>query len=128
MPRPRIAKAEDKRRRVVGVRFTDAEKARAEQLAAAAGVALSDFARQRILSGQVVVKQATAALPAADFRELNRIGVNLAQVLKVLHFAKADGHPPALARELEAQLHSLSDLRDQIAAILARGGGDESGD
>lgn len=81
--RPR--KAEDERRDVAlpPIRVTAAEAAHVEDKAAAAGLSLSDYIRRRALGGRIVARQ-TATDDRAIF-ELNRVGVNLAQIVKRLN-------------------------------------------
>lgn len=81
--RPR--KAADERRDVAlpSVRVTAAEAAHVEEQAAAAGLSVSDYIRRRALGGRIAARKSAA--DDAALRELNRVGVNLAQIVKRLN-------------------------------------------
>lgn len=84
------------------VRFTvrPSEYLRIQHGAAAAGESVSDYARDMVLKGRVVVSQAPRKLDHAAFDQLRRIGVNLNQAVHKLH---ATGRmPPELARAAAA--------------------------
>lgn len=119
MARPR--KADDtKRSRPVGVKYTPAEYARLVEEAERLGVAsVSELVRQRSLTGRVVV-QKRAELAAPDRVELNRLGVNLHQLVKHLNFERGRSNAiAAVADEAEG-------LLKQINALLLASGPDGS--
>jgi hypothetical protein len=94
MARP--SKASDAHRgRHLAVRLTPDELAILETRIRQSGLARSDYVRQAVLAGRVVVKTLTAADPAL-IAELNRIGVNLNQLTRT---ANGTGQiPPDLDR------------------------------
>ena len=96
MARPK--KNDAVRDRHVRFRLTEEEWATAEAKARGAGLSVPLYLRQAALSGKVRVETA----PATDFaalQELNRIGVNLNQLVRAFH---ATGRvPPRLAEVCE---------------------------
>lgn len=119
MGRPR--KPIDARRNaIVGVKFTTDERARLIEEAERIGApSLSEMIRQRALTGRVVVKK-SAELAAPDRVELNRVGVNLHQLVKHLNFE--GGRSNAVA----AIADDARQVLDQINALLLKGAGDGS--
>lgn len=65
-------------------RMRPAEYLRIRRAALKANMSLSDYARQMLLSGQVVLQQAHT-LDAETFDQLRRIGINLNQAVHRLH-------------------------------------------
>ena len=78
MARPRLGE-EERRRRTVGVRVTEAEAEELQERAQGARLSVGAYLRRRGL-GQRVRMAAERSLGAAELRELNRIGVNLNQM------------------------------------------------
>lgn len=108
---------ESKRSVAVAVKFTADERARLIEEAERIGAAsLSDMIRQRALTGRVVVQQ-QAALAAPDRVELNRVGVNLHQLIRHLNFE--GGRSNAIA----AIVDDARDVLEQINALLLKGAG-----
>jgi hypothetical protein len=83
MPRPRKT-TDDRRSEALGLRLTPAERIRVEQEAAGAGLSASEYARDKLLNGRVVIRQ-NRTLDHAAFDELRRIGVNLNQLTRLAH-------------------------------------------
>jgi uncharacterized protein (DUF1778 family) len=110
MPRPRKTDGE-RRSEALGLRLTPAERIRIERAAAQAGLTASEYVREQVLRGRVVVRQ-NRTLDHAAFDELRRVGVNLNQLTRLAHqreqfpagltevFAQLDA---LLARELDGQ-------------------------
>lgn len=119
MGRPR--KSQDTKRSVSKtVKFTVEENARlveeAERINAGS---VTDLIRQRALTGRVVVKQ-QAELSAPDRIELNRVGVNLHQLVKHLNFERGGSNAIAtIASDAEVVL-------SQLNALLLHGAGHDS--
>lgn len=90
MARP-LKAAEDKRTlHMPPVRMTAAELAQLEELAAVSGLSVSEYARQRLLTGAV-----KATRPKTDeslLVELSRIGNNLNQIARQLNRGRS--HDP----------------------------------
>lgn len=82
--RPRKALDEKRTERLSGIRLTAAERAYVEAQAARAGLPVTEFARRAVLGIKIV--PARAATDDRAIAEVNRVGVNLAQILKALHF------------------------------------------
>ena len=108
LARPRLG-AEERRTRTIGVRVTEAQAAELAELAQAARLSVAALMRRRAL-GQPVRIAAARRLGAAEFRELNRIGVNLNQVARALN---AGASAPAGTR---AAVERVGEL---VAALLA---------
>lgn len=81
--RPRKAEAERRDATLPPVRVTAAELAHVLQLAEAAGLSLSDFVRHRALNWRM--PRRTSETDDRTIYELNRVGVNLAQIVKRLN-------------------------------------------
>lgn len=109
-----------KRSVAVGVKFTPDEHARLVAEAERIGApSLADMVRQRALTGRVVVKQ-SAELAAPDRIELNRLGVNLHQLVKHLNFERGGSNAvAAIADDARSAI-------DKINALLLAGPGDGS--
>jgi hypothetical protein len=89
MARPRKSDFEKRTAHLPPVRLTDAELAAIAGQAQTAGLSVSEYARQRLLTGRV-----TAAPSRSQGRllsELNRCGVNLNQVAR--HLNSGAGQP-----------------------------------
>src|SRR5690606_17793898 len=87
------------------VRITDAELIAVSDQARAAGLSLSDFVRQRLVSGKVTPRP---ALPAARLlSELNRCGVNLNQIAR--HLNRGQDAPDDMGHVLH-ELHRVLQL------------------
>ena len=109
LARPRLG-AEERRTRTIGVRVTEAQAAELAELAQAARLSVAALMRRRAL-GQPVRIAAARRLGADEFRELNRIGVNLNQMARVLNSGAA--RAPA---ETRAAVERVGEL---VAALLA---------
>lgn len=104
---PRKAAADRKRFRVA-FRVTEAELQAIESMAAADHLSVSEFARSCALAEQGQLRPTTpgkvqATVDAKAVAELNRVGVNLYQVMKMLRFGHTSG----------------PDLTDTIAEVRA---------
>lgn len=91
---------------VVSVRLSEAERATLDARAAGAGLALPDFARTQLVRSEAPrrrgrVAAADRAANAAAVSEVNRIGVNLNQLVRGHHYGSGDP------------------MRDDLAATLA---------
>ena len=109
MARPRLGD-EERRRRTVGVRVTEAEAAELRERAQAARLSVGAYLRRRAL-GQRVRMAADRRLGAAELRELNRIGVNLNQMARAMNSGAVS--PPA---ETQAAAERGGEL---VAKLLA---------
>ena len=87
MARPRLGK-EERRTRTLGVRLTAEEGAALSEQAQAARLSLGAYVRRRALGQRVRVAE-ERRLGAAELRELNRIGVNLNQIARLLNSGAA---------------------------------------
>ena len=109
MARPRLG-YEERRRRTVGVRVTEAEAEELRRRAQAARLSVGSYLRRRAL-GQRVRTTAARRLGAAELRELNRIGVNLNQMARALNSGAVSS--PA---ETQAAVERVGEL---VAKLLA---------
>ena len=91
MARPRLVE-EQRRSRTVGVRLTAGEAEALGEQARAARLSLGAYVRRRAL-GQWVRVVEERRLGAGELRELNRIGVNLNQVARLLNSGAAAAPP-----------------------------------
>jgi uncharacterized protein YukE len=91
------------------------ELAEVQQLAASSNLPLSEFARERTMSGEVVVRQFNA-LSAVDRHALARIGANLNQLARAFNTTG----DLSRAREIKAVLDELHRLLDSIEAVVWR--------
>lgn len=106
--RPRKAPGEQRSERLPGIRLTAAERAHVEAQAALAGLSVAEFSRRAVLRLKVNPRRSES-----DDRllvEVNRIGVNLAQVLKALHYGKTP-----LVSEIEATVAEVRAVLDRLA-------------
>ena len=83
MARPQKDKLEARTAHLPPVRLTEAELAIVVELAASAGLSVSEFARQRIFAGRTTPRPALADAPLLS--DLNRCGVNLNQIARQLN-------------------------------------------
>lgn len=99
MGRP-LKRTADCREDRIEVRLTKEERARIDEQAKQAGMSRSDYVRNMVLNGQVTVKHTTV-----DFHlihELNKIGVNLNQLVHAAHIrGKLPQSLPAICAEIE---------------------------
>ena len=93
MARPRKAQAE-RLTESVHFRVLPSDFLRAARAAENEGMSLTDYARQQLLTGRVIVKQ-TRQLDHAAYDQLRRIGVNLNQLTRLAH-TKDIMPPPGL--------------------------------
>lgn len=108
MARPR--KSEDERRDLqVNVRLSAIEHAKLASRAAAAGVALADYMRQKSLTGRI---KATPAEAASRLQALNRIGNSLYHINQQLE-------PESASHALVTELAVLIERIDRLVAELA---------
>jgi|TARA_R110000744_G_scaffold241092_1_gene358433 hypothetical protein len=103
MARPRKQEHEKRSARLGPFDVTEAERAHVEAQAAAAGVTLTEYGRQRILSGRVTLPPSPT--DASLLTELNRVGVNLNQIARALNRGR-DEDPHHLGHVLH-QLHTV---------------------
>lgn len=93
--------AADGRVKRIDIRVTPEELARIDERAGKAGLSRSDFIRNAAMTGRVAVKQARHP----NFQlihELNKIGVNLNQVVHAAHIrGKLPQSLPVLCEEIE---------------------------
>ncbi len=84
MARPK--KSADKRlTERLEIRLTSSDYSTALRSAKAAGMTISDYSRQMLLSGQVVIKQ-TRKLDYAAYDQLRRLGILLNQLTKTSNY------------------------------------------
>ena len=98
MARPRLGE-EERRRRTVGVRVTEAEAEELRERAQGARLSVGAYLRRRGLGQRMRM--------AAELRELNRIGVNLNQMARAMNTGAAS---PAGTREAVEQASELRTL------------------
>ena len=108
MARPRLGE-EERRGRTVGVRVTEAEAEELQERAQGARLSVGAYLRRRGL-GQRVRMGAERRLGAVELRELNRIGVNLNQMARVMNAGAVAGPGTREAVERVGEL---------VAALLA---------
>jgi hypothetical protein len=106
MARPRKDPQERRAAALPPVRLTEAELMDLAEQASASGLTLSDFVRQRLTTGRVVVP--AIRRDAQLLAELNRVGVNLNQIAHRLN--RGQGYPADLADALTA-------LRNVLAVV-----------
>ena len=109
MARPRLRETE-RRTRTIGVRVTEVEAEELRERAHAARLSVGAYLRRRGL-GQRVRIVADRRLGAAELRELNRIGVNLNQMARVINSGAVSS--PA---ETRAAVERVGEL---VARLLA---------
>ena len=112
MARPRLNPAE-RRTRQINVRVTESEAEQLRQLASSARLTVAAYLRRRGL-GRRVRAVRERRLAAEDRRELNRIGVNLNQMVRAMHSGRAV-HPG-----LRAAVERAAAL---VETLLDEGGG-----
>ena len=96
--RPKKAPDEKRTERLAGVRLTSAELHHVELMAERAGLPVAEFQRRAILSQNIRARRSRA-----DDRllvELNRVGVNLHQIVRALNFRQ--GIPADIAEAIDA--------------------------
>ena len=106
--RPRKAAAEQRTERLSGIRLTAAERAHVEAQAALAGLPVAEFARRAVLGLRVAPRRSES-----DERllgEIKRVGVNLAQLLKALHYRQTP-----LTDEIAATVADVRGVLDRLA-------------
>ncbi len=105
MARPKKTK-EERLSELLAIRLTPTDYAELSASAIDANMTITDYARQQILNGHVVINQ-TRKLDPADYNQIRRLGINLMQML---HSANITGKiPPEVAR-----------LCDRIERFLAK--------
>ena len=109
MARPRLGEAE-RRTRTIGVRVTEAEETELRERAQAARLSMGAYLRRRALGQRVRLGAAELRLGAAELRELNRIGVNLNQMVRAMNSGAA---APAETQEAVERVGEL------VAKLLA---------
>ena len=112
MARPRLNPAE-RRTRQINVRVTEAEAAALAEQAGRARLTVAAYLRRRGLRRPVRAAP-ERRLAAEDRRELNRIGVNLNQMTRLMHSGRAV-HPGL--REAVERVAAL------VETVLDEGGG-----
>ena len=103
MARPRKSEHEKRTERLAAPRFTLSERVSVEEAADNAGLSVSEYQRQRILSGRTTPRRASA--DASMLVELNRIGVNLNQIARVLN--RGDTEDPQHIGFVLKELHGV---------------------
>lgn len=103
MARPKKAPQEKRSKHLPAVRMTEAELIHVADQAEMAGLSLSDFIRQRALSGKVTPRR--SPIEASNLTELNRIGVNLNQIARAVNRGR-DEDPHHIGFVLN-ELHQL---------------------
>lgn len=107
--RPRKAPDEQRGERLSGIRLTAAERAFVEAQAARAGLSVVEYCRRRILGHRVA--PARSATDARAVAELNRIGVNVAMLLRDMNFGRT-----GLGTDVA---ETLAELRAALAKLAA---------
>ena len=98
MARPRLGE-EERRTRTLGVRLTAVEAAALSERARAARLSMGAYMRRRALGQRVRVGE-ERRLGTAELMELNRIGVNLNQIARLLNSGGATA-PAGTRRAVE---------------------------
>ena len=83
MARPKKQEHERRSARIPPIDVTEAERTLVESQARAAGLSVTEYSRQRVLSGKVTA--APTRDTASLITELNRIGVNLNQIARQIN-------------------------------------------
>ena len=109
MGRPKLGETA-LRRHVVTVRLNDGEHEELRRQAGKARLRVPEFIRQRVLERRLQIGS-PRQLGVAEFRELNRIGVNLNQIARALN-QRSDVAAP--------RLDELGRLGELIAHLLER--------
>lgn len=109
MARPKKAAEERRSTHFPPVRVTEAELIFVQDQSEMAGLSVSEYLRQRALSGKVTPRRTPAE--ASALVELNRVGVNLNQVARALNRGRdADPH------HIDFILQELHQLMQKLAA------------
>ncbi|MCQ0990613.1 MobC family plasmid mobilization relaxosome protein [Jiella marina] len=108
--RPRKAKNERRDERLPDIRVTAAERAYVEEQAAQAGMSATEFCRRAILRQKVTPRR--SSVDDRALFELNRVGVNLHQIVKALNFRQ--GTPTDI-------VEVLAEVRSAVAKVAADG-------
>ncbi len=108
MARPKKAQAE-RLTESIHFRVVPSDFLRVARAAENAGISLTDYARQRLLTGRVIVRQ-TRKLNHAAYDQIRRIGVNLNQLTRLAH--TTDIMPPPGLSEICAQIEQF--LREHV--------------
>ena len=109
LARPQKAAGDKRTLHMPPVRMTAAELALLEEQASATGLSVSEYARQRLLTGQV--KTARPKESASILVELSRVGNNLNQIARQLNRGRA--HDP----------HHLDYVLGELVKVLHRQAG-----
>ena len=109
MGRPKLGETA-LRRHAVTVRLNDGEHEELRRQAGKARLRVPEFIRQRVLERRLQIGS-PCQLGVAEFRELNRIGVNLNQIARALN-QRSDADAP--------RLDELRRLGELIAHLLER--------
>ena len=112
MARPRL-KDWQRRTRTIGVRVTEAEAEALAEKALAARLSVGAYLRRRGLRRRVPDVQ-ERRLAAEDRRELNRLGVNLNQITRLMHSGRVVS--PQLRATVERVAQLVETLLDDGAA------------
>lgn len=112
MARPRLDE-EERRTRTLGVRLTAGEAEALSEQARAARLSMGAYVRRRALGQHVRVAEERRLGPA-ELRELNRIGVNLNQIARLLNSGAA--RAPTGTRTAVERVEEL------VAGLLSGGG------
>lgn len=94
MGRP-VLKEEERRIIQVNIRLTAGEYAKVMNYTEASGITSANWIRQKVFTGKFPLIK-LSPIDAAVYRELNRIGVNLNQLVKLMHEGKIDDRFDAL--------------------------------
>lgn len=108
MARPTKAPEEKRTAKFPPVRVTEAELYQLQEQADAARLSVSEFIRQRVLSGRITPPRTRSQ--ESLLTELNRIGVNLNQIARQLNRGRA--HDP---HHLDHVLHQLTTTLEKTA-------------
>lgn len=89
MGRPRLSLGQLRRHQVT-LSLRDRELAELKRRAGVAGLSVPDYLRQRAIEGRLRVSD-PRRLGAAEFREVQRLAVNVNQMARVLHQGRQPG-------------------------------------
>jgi len=108
MARPKKAAKEKRSANFPPVRVTEAELIHVQDQAGMAGLSVSDYLRQRALSGKVTPRRTPAQ--ASLLVELNRVGVNLNQIARSLNGGRKEDpqHIGFVLNELHGVMEKLA--------------------
>lgn len=101
------------RGRPIGVRLTDAERVRLDELAAAYGMTAAEFMRHRSLGYRLPPTQAAEQVRAKLATALMRLGVNLNQIARAANIGRQPSEAVLidLLAQVNAHLDQLYDPR-----------------